>query len=187
MNIALRTNLVELLRDAGRAHHAAFAATDGADPDWPIWYADYLQEPFAQRLDMRFHKSQLIYCLMNADLEHRARSPDSDWSDYYADQILERCAPSETPADDKLALYHFNGCPFCSIVRSGIDHLGLDVELRDIFEDPRYRDELIEARGRATVPVLRITSPNGEERWMPESRDIVRYLEETAGSGRQSG
>ena len=65
------------------------------------------------------------------------------------------------------------------MVRTGIDHLGVDVELRDIFENPQHRDDLIAARGRATVPVLRITSPNGEERWMPESRDIVRYLEKT--------
>lgn len=71
---------------------------------------------------------------------------------------------------------------FCQLDnRSAIDRLGVDVELRDIFESPEYRDELIKARGRATVPVLRITSPDGEERWMPESRDIVRYLETTFG------
>ena len=179
MNTELRTNVVDLLREAGRAHHEAFAATDGADPDWPIWYADYLMEPFAQRLDFKFHKSQLIYCLMNADFEHQARSPDSDWSEYFADQFIDRCAPSESPAEDKLALYHFNGCPFCSIARSGIDRLGLDVELRDIFENPQYCGELIGARGRATVPVLRITSPDGEDHWMSESRDIVRYFETT--------
>lgn len=181
MNTELRTNLVELFHEAGQAHHAAFAATDGADPEWPIWYADYLQEPFARRLDMTFGKSQLIYCLMNADFEHQARSPDSDWPEYYADQILERCKPSETPEQDKLALYHFNSCPFCRMVTDGIERLGVDVELRDIFENAQYRDELIEARDRATVPVLRITSPDGEERWMPESRDILRYLEKTAG------
>ncbi len=79
----------------------------------------------------------------------------------------------------KLALYHYNGCPFCSMVTYGIESLGVDVELRDIFEKAEYRDELIEARGGATVPVLRITSPDGEERWMPESHDILRYLEKT--------
>ena len=179
MDIELRNNTVDLLLEAGRAHHTAFAATDGADPDWPIWYAEYLKEPFAQRLDLNFHKSQLIYCLMNADFEHQARSSDSDWSEYYADEIIERYAPSESPNDDKLALYHFNGCPFCSMVRSAIDRVGINVELRDIFQDSQYRDDLIEARGRATVPVLHITSPNGEERWMPESRDIVHYLDKT--------
>ena len=177
MNTELRANLVELFRETGQAHHAAFAATDGADPEWPIWYADYLQEPFTERLGFDFHKSQLIYCLMNADFEHQARSPDSDWPEYYADQFVDRCAPSETPEQDKLALYHYYGCPFCSMVTAGIDRLGLDVELRDIFENPLYRDELIGARGRATVPVLRITSPDGEEHWMSESRDILRYLE----------
>lgn len=174
-----RNDLVELLLETGHAHHTAFAATDGADPDWPIWYADYLQEPFAHRFDMNFYKSQLIYCLMDADFEHQARSPDSNWSEYYADEIIERYAPSESPEEDKLALYKFDGCPFCAMVRSGIDRLGVSVELRDIFENTRHRDDLIEARGRATVPVLRITSPDGEERWMPESRDILRYLETT--------
>jgi glutaredoxin len=181
VNTELRTNLVDLFREAGHAHHEAFAATDGDDPDWPIWYADYLQEPFAQRLDMNFYKSQLIYCLMNADFEHQARAPESDWSEFYANELLERCAPSETAAEDKLALYQFSSCPFCSMVRANIERLGVEVELRDIFENAKYRDELIEARGRATVPVLRITSPNGEERWVPESRDIVRYLEKTVG------
>lgn len=179
MNTELRTNLVELLRETGHAHHAAFEATDGADPDWSIWYADYLKAPMTQRLDTNFHRSQLIYCLMNADFDHQAQSPDSDWSEYYADEFIERYAASENAAEDKLALYYFDGCPFCGIARSGIDRLGVDVELRDIFENPQHRDDLINARGRATVPVLRITSPNGEERWMPESRDIVQYLEKT--------
>jgi glutaredoxin len=179
MNTELRTGLVDLFREAGQAHHAAFAATDGNDPEWPIWYADYLQQPFAEQLDMKFYKSQLIYCLMNADFEHQARSPESDWSEFYADQLLERCAPSETPEQDQLILYHANSCPFCRMVRANIERLGIDVELREIFEDEQYRDELIEARGRATVPVLRINSPNGDERWMPESRDIVAYLEKT--------
>lgn len=177
MNTELRTNLVELLREAERAHHVAFAATDGADPDWSIWYADNLQESFTEKLNTNFHKSQLIYCLMDADFEHQARSPDSDWSEYYADEFIERYAPSASPTEDKLVLYHFNACPFCAMVRAGIEHLGIDVELRDIHDNSQYRDDVIAARGRATVPVLRITSPDGEERWMPESRDIVRYLE----------
>ena len=79
--------------------------------------------------------------------------------------------------EGKLILYHFSGCPFCSMVRASIERLGVEVELRDIFEDEQYRHELVEARGRATVPVLRFNSPDGDERWMPESRDIVRYLE----------
>lgn len=181
MNSELQTNLATLLREAGREHHNAFLATDGDDPDWPIWYANYLQQPLSEQLGIDYTRSRLVYCLMNADYEHQARSPDADWSTYYADQILERCAPSETPAEDKLALYYFDSCPFCRYARAGIERLGVDVELRDIMQNPEFRDELIAARGRATVPVLRIASPGGEEHWMPESRDIVRYLEKSFG------
>ncbi len=177
MNVELRNKLVSVFLEAGRAHHAAFAATDGVDPDWPIWYAEHLQTPIVELLQTPFTRSQLIYCLMDAEIEHTARAPKSDWPEFYADHFIECFARSTTPAEDKLALYHSQSCPFCAFVRSAIDRLGLDIELREIFDEPRYRDELIEARGRATVPVLRITSPDGVERWMPESRDIVRYLE----------
>lgn len=177
MNAELRKDLVELFRETGHSHHAAFTATDGADPEWPIWYAEHLQTPISDALRTPFTKSQLVYCVMDADFEQTARAPNSDWPEFYADQFVERYARSPAPSEDKLALYHSRSCPFCALVTSAIDRLGLDVELREIFEEPLYREQLVEARGRATVPVLRITSPDGEERWMPESRDIVRYLE----------
>ena len=179
MDTELRNNIAELLMQTGHAHHKAFEATDGADPDWPIWYAEYSRDKFAERFGMDFHKSQLIYCLMNADFEHQARSPDGEWPQFYANEIVERYAPSERPAEDRLALYYFDGCPFCNMVIRAIDLLDIDVERRNIMLEPQHRDDLIEARRRATVPVLRITSPDGDERWMPESRDIASYLQQT--------
>lgn len=179
MNTEFRDGIAELLAETGRAHHEAFVATDGADPDWAIWYAEYARDKFAERFGLDFTRSQLVYCLMKADMEHQARSPDSDWREFYANELVENCAVSETAAEDTLALYYFDGCPFCNMVRSAIDQLGVSVELRNIFEEAQHRDDLVEARGRATVPVLRITSPHGEDRWMAESRDIVRYLQET--------
>lgn len=179
MNNELRNTLINLLGEAGRAHHSAFTQTGGNDPDWSIWYADYLLEPLAQQVDLNFHRSQLIYCLMNADFEHQVLSPDSDWREFYANEILTHHTPAEKPEEERLALYHYVGCPFCAMARKPIERLGIDVELRDISRDSEHRDDLISARGRATVPVLRITSPNGEDRWMPESRDIVHYLETT--------
>ena len=52
MSDETQNNLADLLLEAGRAHHTAFAATNGTDPDWAIWYADYLQEPLAQRFNL---------------------------------------------------------------------------------------------------------------------------------------
>jgi glutaredoxin 2 len=83
--------------------------------------------------------------------------------------------------DVQLALYFYEGCPFCTLVQRAIDDLGIEVELRDIFAEPGHRDALVAARGRPTVPVLRIMSADGEERWMPESRDIVRHLKQMYG------
>ena len=176
MNVELRNSLVDVFATTASAHHAAFVATDGVDPEWPIWYAENLQEPLGDALEVAFTKSQLVYCVMNADFERAARAPDSDWPEFYADQFIERFSQSPTQTEDKLVLYRSKTCPYCALVTSAIDKLGLDVELREIFEEPRYHDELVEARGRATVPVLRIISPDGDERWMPESRDIIRYL-----------
>ncbi len=181
MNTELRDNIKALLVETGEAHHKAFEATGGADPDWPIWYADYLRDRFADQFGIEFSRSQLICCLMNASFEHEARAKDSEWSGFYADELVERYAAAESPAQDSLALYHFEGCPYCAMVRTAIGDLGVDVELRDIFGDPEHRSDLVAARGRPTVPVLKITAADGEERWMPESRDIVHYLEETYG------
>jgi len=107
--------------------------------------------------------------------------PNAPWPEYYAERVLECLGPAEEPKTDRLALYHFDGCPFCIRVRGVIGELGLDVEMRNIYEDKTRREELREARGRTTVPVLRITSGDGQVRWMPESADIIRYLQVTYG------
>jgi len=76
----------------------------------------------------------------------------------------------------KLYLYHYNGCLFCWRVKRVIDKLGLVVELRDIWDSSDYRGQLLTARGRQTVPVLLVVDEYGEEQWIPESRDIIHYL-----------
>ena len=181
MHDKLEKDVAALLKEAGRAHHKAYEATDGDDPDWPIWYADYARDKFAECFGMELTRSQLVYCLIRADSEHQARAPDSDWAEFYASEFIARCAPSESPARDSLALYYYDGCPFCMRVLAVIDELDVNVELRNILQETRHRDDLIAARSRATVPVLRITSPDGEDRWMPESSDIVTYLRKTYG------
>jgi glutathione S-transferase len=77
----------------------------------------------------------------------------------------------------QLSLYHYAGCPFCSLVRNAMDALELEIELRDILQDPERRRELVEATGRQTVPCLRIASDDGKVEWMHESRHIVEYLQ----------
>ena len=81
-----------------------------------------------------------------------------------------------------LALYGYPACPFCRRVLSAIAELGLDIPLRDTMQDDAHNTALYEATGRETVPVLRIEHRDGSVRWMPESLDIVRYLNDRYGS-----
>ena len=178
-NAEYESQLTELFTETAKAHHEAFAATDGNDPEWPIWYAEYLQEAISEILQNRFLKSNLIYCMMNADFEYTARETDDPWQKFYSDHFIEHFAPADTPTEDSLALYYSPTCPFCQRVMQTTNQLGIDVEIRNIDEKTDYRDELLAVRDRATVPVMQITSPNGDKRWMPESRDIINYLEKT--------
>ena len=73
------------------------------------------------------------------------------------------------------SLYYYDSCGFCQRVLRTIDKLKLDVERRHIHNVPQHRKDLIDARGRQTVPVLRIDDGN-KTTWMPESRDIITYL-----------
>jgi glutaredoxin len=166
--------LAALFMETGKTHHEAFIATDGADPDWPIWYADHVHEPIAKLLDADHTRTELIVAFVDAGAEHQARAPAEPWPEFYAKHFCERYV---CEADETLALYYSPTCPFCVRVLRVIEELGIDVELRNVWTDDKYCAELVEARGRATVPVLRCTSQD-RDRWMPESADIVRYLRE---------
>lgn len=80
-----------------------------------------------------------------------------------------------------LALYQYMSCAFCARVRAAIDALGVEIELRDTRMNPDFSDEVLEATGRMTVPVLRIESEDGSVEWMPESQDIIAYLQKRFG------
>lgn len=93
-------------------------------------------------------------------------------------------ATSPNPESDNtetLILYVTAWCGFCTMVLRVIEKLGLEVEIRDIRSNPRYFQELFEARGRGTVPVLRRDRPDTGSDWMPESRHIIDYLIRTYG------
>lgn len=79
----------------------------------------------------------------------------------------------------RLALYHFQACPFCALTRSVLKHIDVDVEQRDIIKQPQHRKDLIAGGGRQQVPCLRIEK-SGQVQWLYESRDIIDYLKRLA-------
>ena len=82
--------LADLFRQAGDAHHQAFIATDGAHPDWAIWYADYLYDKLPVHLGVTLNRSDIIYILMHLSYEQKALAPGSDWARYYARALILR-------------------------------------------------------------------------------------------------
>lgn len=78
-----------------------------------------------------------------------------------------------TEPEQMLEVYQFEGCPYCSKVRSKLTELGIDFIARQVGKTDRSRVE--EVSGQSNVPVL--VDPNTDT-VMPESDDIVEYLEE---------
>jgi glutaredoxin len=87
----------------------------------------------------------------------------------------QRAVDAQTLA---LVLYQYPACPFCVKVRRTMKRRSLHIETRDARRDARARQELLEGGGELKVPCLHIRATGEQERWLYESADIVRYLEE---------
>jgi len=80
-----------------------------------------------------------------------------------------------------LELYELEGCPYCAKVKKKLDELDLAYESHMVARSHADRDEVEAVSGQTGVPVL-VDEEHGVE-GMPESDDIVAYLEETYGDG----
>jgi hypothetical protein len=107
-------SLKAILGDTARAHHDAFAATDGDDPDWPLWYAANLKPLLREFLAAEMTQSRLVHCLVALDDEHAAEMSDEPWPSFYAIRLIERYGTAAAPATDVLlfrALPVLSPCP----------------------------------------------------------------------------
>lgn len=76
--------LSEMLVDAGRHHHTAFIDSDGVDPEWPQFYAAYIQTQLWDGLGVVPTKSELIFILLGAEEAIRKGAETGAWPDVYA-------------------------------------------------------------------------------------------------------
>jgi NAD(P)H-hydrate epimerase len=86
----LTEELANLLNETAEAHHKAFAATNGVDDEWPIWYAGYLLDKMRKMLNSGFTKSELIYILVSAEKENGRVAPGAYWPRFYSNFIVSR-------------------------------------------------------------------------------------------------
>ena len=83
--------IAELLHEAAETHHVVYRITDGDDPDWASWYADWLLElsELPEILGTKPVRSELVYMLVRLDKKYVMESPNEKFEDYYARGLLE--------------------------------------------------------------------------------------------------
>jgi glutathione S-transferase len=79
-----------------------------------------------------------------------------------------------------LELYELPGCPYCAKVKNKLDELGLEYVSHEVPRSHSARTEVKDVSGQTGVPVL--VDPDHDVEGMPESDDIVAYLEKTYGA-----
>ena len=88
--------LSALLHQAAETHHQVFAITDGEDPDWATWYADWLVNlsPFSDLLGTKPPRSQVTYLLVGLDKEYIQAGSSEAWEDFYSARLMQRLSAS---------------------------------------------------------------------------------------------
>ena len=89
------TSLADLLHEAAETHHVVWRITDGEDPDWASWYADWLLDhsELPELIGETPVRSHLVHALVELDREHLASGSKERWEDAYARGLLERFGP----------------------------------------------------------------------------------------------
>lgn len=79
-----------ILEEAERLHGEISRRTNGADPEWPSFYAWWLVEwsGLSDELGARPSRSRLVAELVRLDRAHRQEQPREAWSAYYASRLL---------------------------------------------------------------------------------------------------
>jgi hypothetical protein len=85
----MEQRLIELLQQAGSAHHRAYSHSNGEDADWALWYAHYLHSRVQEQIEKSLTISELVYLLVAAERARTKEASSADWPAYYARFFVE--------------------------------------------------------------------------------------------------
>ena len=76
--------IADLLHEAAETHHRVYRITDGTDPDWASWYADWLigHSELPTLLGAEPVRSELVYVLVLLDKEYTKQQTAQPWEKY---------------------------------------------------------------------------------------------------------
>jgi len=89
----------------------------------------------------------------------------------------KRKSASNDDLASRLTLFGHNTCIYCRDVNQVIEQLGLDIKIRNTFEYPEYKQDLLIGGGKTSVPCLKITFQYGKDLWLYDSIAIIDFLE----------
>jgi len=80
------TAIAGVLHEAAETHHVVWRITDGDDPDWASWYADWLLDlsELPSLLGVKPVRSHLVHALVQLDRDHVDSGSSEPWEDGYA-------------------------------------------------------------------------------------------------------
>ena len=87
-----KSAIAQLLHEAAETHHVVYRISDGEDPDWASWYADWLLNlsELPQLLDATPVRSHLVHELVGLDWEFTRDGSTGKWEDFYAERLRDR-------------------------------------------------------------------------------------------------
>jgi hypothetical protein len=85
-------SIAALLTEAGETHHRVYRISDGDDPDWASWYADWLLDlsELPELLGTRPVRSHLVHALVQAERDYGASGSTDTWQASYAIALVTR-------------------------------------------------------------------------------------------------
>ena len=81
--------IATVLHEAAETHHTVYRITDGEDPDWASWYADWLLtlSELPKLLGWMPVRSQLVHALVQLDRDYVDAGTDDGWESWYAERL----------------------------------------------------------------------------------------------------
>ena len=81
--------IATVLHEAAETHHTVYRITDGEDPDWASWYADWLiaLSELPRLLGRAPVRSQLVHALVQLDRDYLEARTDEAWERWYAERL----------------------------------------------------------------------------------------------------
>ena len=86
--------IADVLHEAAETHHVVWRITDGDDPDWASWYADWLIDlsELPVLLGAKPIRSHLVHALVQLDRDHTSSGATGPCENAYARRLVEQFA-----------------------------------------------------------------------------------------------